>query len=253
LAFTLWRVDSIKKTADSPLSENPNLDPKTFYGNLNESLVEHILSQMGKVPRGKLEKFGNQLLVIAHYISKMKERLDFEREAEKAIRASRVNLGRVKRKIQHSIEYLRQAEETAKGMQELRPDLRSLEPARKALERVEKRFTDLEASAAALIHPNLRKRGEGGLADKTPYKLQHPKFKPTPGSQQVLHSAVDMLDDEIQRFTRGKVPPHHVNEFIVEFLKLLEWNTSSANVKTIRFRRRRKASDDTSSDPRAHQ
>ena len=154
--------------------------------------------------------------------------------------------GRVKTKIKHSIEYLHQAEKVATHMEELQPDLRNFGHARKALECLEQNFKNLEATAAALIHPGLRESGEGSLAGNTPYTLQHPEFKPTPGSQQVLHRAVELVDDEIQKFTRGKVPSNDVNEFIVEFLQFLKWNTSAANVKTIRFRHQQKTIIDTS-------
>jgi len=244
-------VDSVKEPADSPVSETSSLEWEQFLANLAPSLVEHILTPMGAVRKKKLAQFQIDLFAIARYIAEMTDRMNFARGSEKEIRASRVNSGRGKIKIQHSLEFLRQAEEIAKKMEELSPGWLKFEPARKALERLEKRFKDSEATAAALIHPGLRKGGEDALAERTPYKLHHPEFKPTPGSQEVLHHAVVRLDDEIQKFTQGKVMPKQVNQFIVEFLKLLNWTTSPANVKTIRTRQ--KAISESSSNPPSRQ
>jgi hypothetical protein len=71
-------------------------------------------------------------------------------------------------------------------MKELRPGVADFQPARKALERLETTFRNLESTAAALLHPNLRKSSEKSLANRTPYRLSHPELKPTPGSQDVM-------------------------------------------------------------------
>ena len=138
------------------------------------------------------------------------------------------------------------------SVQAKRPEVADFQPARKALERLKTTFSDLESTAAALIHPNLRKSSEKSLANQTPYTLSHPQFKPTPRSQQVMHRAVEMLDDEIQKFTLGKVKAGSVHKFICEFLKALGWTrVHVANVKTIRTRyyeRKRLAETADSSD-----
>src|ERR1035441_6167850 len=70
----------------------------------------------------------------------------------------------------------------------------NFQPARKALERLEERIGYLESLTAALIHPNLWTKDEEKLAKQTPHELFHPPFKATPGSQELMHRAVEMVD-----------------------------------------------------------
>ena len=217
--------------------DNGHQLPEDFRHNLTASLAQHILPQMGGVRVTKVARFANSLEAIAESISKFEENLALEREAEREVRMSRVRSGRAKRKIEHSLKFLDDAEVIGMNMKELRPGFLNFQPARKALEQLEKKFSDLESTGAALIHPDLRKASEKSLATRTPYRLSHPEFKPTPKSQKLMHRAVEMLDDEIQKFTSGKVPPRHVNKFIAEFLHSLGRGTVDvANVKTIRAR-----------------
>jgi hypothetical protein len=235
--FTLSPVEKVKKDAKTTLSDKGHLLPERFPDDLTASLA-HILSLMGAVSTTELVSFENRLRDIADYVSKIKDRLASERDAELDLRMSRVRSGRARKKIQHSLKFLRDAELIRSDMEELGPGVVDFQPARKALERLETTFSNLESTAAALIHPNLRKSDEKSIANRTPYTLSHPEFKPTPESQKVMHRAVEMLDDEILKFTRGKVKAGsvHVHEFIREFLKVLGWKVDVANVKTIRAR-----------------
>jgi hypothetical protein len=229
-------VEKVKKGAETTTSDKGHRLQERFPDNLTGSLASHILSEMGGVRRTKLDRFANRLYDIAEHVSKLKSHLAFEREAESDLRMSRVRSGRAKKKIQHSLKFLHDAELIRDDMKELRPGVADFQPARKALERLETTFRNLESTAAALLNPNLRKSSEKSLANQTPYRLSHSELKPTPGSQQVMHVAVEILDDEIQKFTNGKVKAGSVNEFICEFLKVLGWTVSVANVKTIRAR-----------------
>ena len=119
----------------------------------------------------------------------------------------------------------------------MEPGWLNFQPALKALERLEKRIGYLERLSAAQIHPSLRTKDEEKLAKQMPRELFHPPFKATPGSQELMHRAVEMVGDEIQTFTRGKVPAGQVNKFIAEFLlNFFDWKLDVANVKTIRAR-----------------
>jgi hypothetical protein len=217
------------------------LAPETFFDALTPSLELHILPSMGKVSETKLESFGVRLYTVALHISQILQDLDLARDAEQPIRSGRLRCSRARAAIGHSLKYLRKAESISKTMIDrdgLTPAWLNFQPAQQALERLKKRIGDLESTNAALIHPSLRKRGkEESLARETPYNLHHPEFKVTPGSQEVMHRAVEMLDDEIQEFTRGKVKAGHVNNFIKEFLEFaFDWTVDVANVKTIRHR-----------------
>jgi len=230
---TVEKVKSVEKTSSS---DNGHQLPEDFRDNVAASLAQYILPEMGGVRVTKLARFANSLEAIAESVSKVEENLALEREAERELRVSRVRSGRAKRKIKHSLKFLDDAEVIGMNMKELRPGSLNFQPAREALEQLERTFSDLESTGAALIHPDLRKASEESLATRTPYRLSHPEFKPTPKSQKLMHRAVEMLDDEIQKFTRGKVPPRHVNKFIAEFLDSLGWAVDVANVKTIRAR-----------------
>jgi len=237
-------VSTVKKAVEPPSAQKPNLHLDKFRETVMLSAIDHILPSMGKVRESKLEKFGDDLLRIAVYVSELRDDLAFAQGAEKPVRTTRVKLGRARRKIEHSLNYLREAEVIAIGMkEELTPGQLDFQSAQRALESLKTKLGQLEATAAALIHPNLRRTGEDTLASQTPYKLTPLDLKATPGSSAVMHRAVELLDEVIEKFTRGKVPPHHVDEFISEYLNPLGWQgVNPANVKTIRRRfRDRKA------------
>jgi hypothetical protein len=228
-------VEKVKKGADST-SSNKSHRLQEGFPDLTGSLV-HILSEMGEVRITRLVKFENRLHDIAEHVSKLKDHLALERAAEPDLRMSRVRSGRARKKIEHSLKFLHEAELIRRDMKELRPEVADFRPARRALERLKTTFSDLESTAAALLHPDLRKSNEKSLANQSPYRLSHPELKPTPGSKKLMHIAVEILDDEIQKFTRGKVKAGPVHEFICDFVKALGWTkVNVANVKTIRAR-----------------
>jgi hypothetical protein len=223
------------------------LAPGTFFEALTHSLELHILSSMGKVSETKLESFGIRLYTVALDISQIAKRLALAELAEQPIRSGRLRCSRARKAIGHSLDQLRKAESISKEMIDkdgLLPECINFQPARRELEDLEKTIRDLESTTAALIHPNLRKEDSGAksekiLAENAPVKLYHPDFKVTPGSQQLLYHAVETLDDEIEKFTHGKVRAGLVNTFISEFLKFaFDWTVTVENMNTIRNRNR---------------
>jgi hypothetical protein len=218
-------------------ASNAALAPEKFFSILGRGLQLRILPVMGEVRDAQQVRFARNLYAIALHIQAQRDHLDLDRKAEREIRESRLKSGRAKAAIENSLEFLRKAERIGSGMNELKPGWLNFQPARKALERLEERIGYLESLTAALIHPNLWTKDEEKLAKQTPHELFHPPFKATPGSQELMHRAVEMVDDEIQNFTRGKVPAGQVNKFIAEFLdNFLGWTVEVANVKTIRAR-----------------
>jgi hypothetical protein len=199
--------------------------PVEFYGKLTVSLVEHIVCVMGEVRVARFQRFADRLCNIALLARDFEDRMKLDMKAKKPLRASRVRCGRAKAAIEHSLDFLQKAEAIGKKMIDkdgLLPGWLNFEQSKRALEQIKKRIRVLESTSAALIHPRLRKRGdEQNLAKETPYKLTHLDFKPTPKSHNLLYWVVEMLDDQIQKFTGGKVPPDHVNKFIAEFLDAL--------------------------------
>jgi len=237
-------VERVKSGEKTSSSDNGHQLPEDFRGNVAASLAQHILPAMGGVRVTKLARFANRLQGVAERVAGLKDRLDLEREVEPTARKLRILFGRARAKINQSLTVLRKAEKDFAAMKDprgknvLRPGWLDFEPALKALERIEKRIDYWESNTAALIHPKLRTRDEEILAKEAPVKLSHSEFKPTPQSLKLMHRAVEMLDDEIQEFTDGKVPPGHVNKFIAKFLESLDlkMNVDVANVKTIRAR-----------------
>jgi hypothetical protein len=237
-------VEKMKSGGKTTSSDNSHQLPEDFRDNVAASLAQHILPEMGGVRITKLARFANRLEGIAERVAELKDRLDLEREVEPTARKLRILSGRVRAKIDHSLTVLRKADKDFAAMKDprgknvLRPGWLDFEPALKALERIEKRIGYLESNTAALIHPKLRTGDEENLAKQAPRKLTHLDVKPTPGSQKLMHRAVEVLDDEIRKFTDGKVPPGHVNDFIEDFLEYLQlgMKVDVANVKTIRAR-----------------
>ncbi len=233
LSLTLWGVATIK---------NPGLLPsvqegRDFFAKITPSLAVNILRPMGWVNKKKFWSFRTQLIVIAVFARDRKVRLDLARESEIEVRRYRVHAGRARKKIAHSLEFLIEAEQIGQTLQEWPPGLPTFDPARRALLRLEKAFAQVEATAAKLLHPTLRKRNEKDIASRSSRRLFHPDLKATEGSSALMHRTVEMLDDELRKFTRGKVPPKHIDKFICEFLQALFWKGASvANVKTIRQR-----------------
>lgn len=156
---------------------------------------------------------------------------------------------------QRSGTYLRKAESIGKEMIDkdgLRPGWIQFRRAQKELELLERTLGDLESLNAALIHPSLRKASEKHLADKMPHGLHHPAVKVTPRSSKVIHRTVEMLSDEIEKFTGGKVNAGPINKFISDFLKsVFNWTMDTANVKTIRKRYRDRKLDALPATPPA--
>jgi hypothetical protein len=218
-------------------ASNAALAPEKFFSILRRGLQLRILPVMGEVRDTHQVRFARNLYAIALHIQAQRDHLDLDRKAKREIRESRQKSGRTKAAIENSLESLRKAERIGSEIKDLKPGWLNFQPARKALERLEKRISYLESLTAALIHPNLRTDDEERLVKETPQKLFHPPFKATPGSQELMHRAVEMVDDEIQTFTRGKVRAGQVNKFIAEFLdNFLGWTVAVANVKTIRAR-----------------
>ncbi len=180
---------------------------------------------MGRVSPKRVARFADRLRNIALAARHSEDRMKRYMESKKPLRAHRVRCGRAKAAIEHSLTCLEKAEAIGKEMIEkdgLLPGWLNFEPSKEALEQIKKRVRVLESTSAALVHPRLRKRGdEQNLAKETPYKLTHLDFKPTSKSHNLLYWVVEMLDDQIQKFTGGKVPPDHVNKFITEFLDAL--------------------------------
>jgi hypothetical protein len=228
-------VNPIKKVLETPSTEKPELHPKQFFETIANSLAEHILSPMGEIRSSKFVRFAKQVLTIAYSVSKSRDYMTLLQEGEHPTRKTRMQLGGARKKIEHSLNYLREGEKITTKMGELHPGWLNFEYPRKALERLHTDLGHLEATTAALIPPNRRTRSESLLAPANPYQLKDPEFKVTPKSSQVMHRTVELLDVEIAKFTRGKVPPHHVDEFISDYLDALGWRrVSPANVKTIR-------------------
>jgi hypothetical protein len=218
-------------------ASNAALAQEKFFSILGRGLHLRILPAMGEVSDARQVRFAKNLYAIALHIQAQRDHLDLDRKAEREIRESRLKSGRAKAAIENSLESLRKAERIGSKMNELKPGWLNFQPALKALERLGKRIGHWESLAAALIHPKLRTKDEEKLAKKTPRELFHPPFKATPGSQELMHRVVEMVDDEMQNFTRGKVPARQVNKFIAEFLKnFFGWTVAVANVKTIRAR-----------------
>lgn len=214
----------------------PPFDAKEFFKGLTVSLVTHLFAPMGSVRTAKVERFMSRLADIADWYREMEYQMRVLRDSANVMRMSRVKAGRGRKKIEHSLKYLQQAEALASNMEEIKSGFLDFKPARKGLENLEKRFLALETTSAALIPQNLRTRREDGLAPQTPHRLTLPEFDATPKSSQVMHRTVELLDDEIGKFTGGKVPPHNINQFIVEFIGLLGYKVEIDNVKTIRSR-----------------
>ena len=238
--LTLWPVPTMKKEIE-PASAGQSLElPDDFFGNLSASLAMHILPEMGGVRVKKVERFAERLLGLALRVLDLQNRLDLERAAESDVRELRVRCGRAKAAVGHSLKYLRKAESIGKEMIDkdgLCPGVIDFQPAQKKLERLERKIGYFESLNAALIHPSLRKNSEKRLADKMPHGLYHPDVKATPGSSKVIHRTVEMLSDEIEKFTGGKVNAGPINKFICAFLKsVFNWRVDAANVKTIRKR-----------------
>jgi hypothetical protein len=197
---------------------------------------------MDGLPDATQIRFANNLYATALYVQMQQDHLDLDRKAKGEIRRARVRAGRARAAIENSLDCLEKAKAIGRDMVEndgLRPGSLNFEPSKKALERIKKTIIDLEAMTAALIHPGLRTGEEERLAEKTPRKLNHPPFKATPGSEELMHRAVEMLDDDVQNFTDGRVPTGRVNRFISEFLEtFFGWTVHVKNVKTIRARYR---------------
>jgi hypothetical protein len=218
-------------------ASNAALAPEKFFSILGRGLQLRILPVMGEVRDAQQVRFARNLYAIALHIQAQRDHLDLDQKAKREIRESRQKFGRTKAAINNSLEYLRKAERIGSKMKDLKPGWLNFQPALKALERLEKKIGYWESLTAALIHPHLRTDDEERLIKETPHELFHPPFKATPGSQELMHRTVEMVDDEIQTFTRDRVPAGQVNKFIAEFLdNFFGWTVTVANVKTIRTR-----------------
>jgi hypothetical protein len=233
------------------VKKNPTMDrelPDEFHEKLAVSLAEHIVSQIsGGVRVTKVTEFAQRLCNIALLARDFEDRMKLDIEAVKPLREHRLRCTRAKAAIRHSLNSLGKAEAIGREMidkDSLLPGWLDFEPSKKALERIKKRIVDLESTAAALVHPDLRKRGEEqSLASKTPHKLTHLEFKPTEGSSNLQYWVVEVLEDQIREFAGGNVPPHDLNQFISEFLTALSslgLNVQATvdNVRVIRTRNR---------------
>jgi hypothetical protein len=160
------------------------------------------------------------------------------RRSHGSMRASRQRFGRACAQVEHCLQSLLKAENALRPHEsEVRPGLLNFRGPEKGLKHLKKTLEELEATAAALIHPGLRTAKDELLAVNTPYKLHHPDLPITEGSAELQYLAVELIDDRLQKFTQGKVPHTHEDKFISEFLKIVfGWTVSPANVKTIRQR-----------------
>lgn len=232
--FIIVSVNPIKKAPEAASTEKPELQPQLFFETIADSLAEHIFSPMGEIRSRRSMGFAGQLLTIAHSMSESRDYMTLLRESEPLTRKTRMQLGGARKRIEHSLKYLGQAEIITTRIAGRRPGWPKLAYPRNALKRLQEDLRDFEAATAALIPPNRRTRSEAALAQENPYPLKAPEFKVTPKSSQVMHRGVERLAVAIKEFTRGKVLPHHVYEFISDYLDALGWRgVSPANVKTI--------------------
>ena len=216
-------------------ASNAALAPNKFFSVLGRGLHLRILPVMGKVHDVRLHRFARNLYAISLHIQRERERLDHAQKNKKGIRETRQKLGRTKAATKNSVESLLKAENIGSTIKGLNP--LNFAPARKELERLGKKIGNSESFAAGLIHPSLRTGDEKRRVKQMRREPSHPPYKATPGSRGPMHRAIEMLEDEIQTFTRGKVQPGQVNKFIAEFLlTFFGWTVAVENVKTVRAR-----------------
>jgi len=212
--------------------------PKGFADDMAVILVDHILQHMGEVRRSKLEKLADVLYGTARYIADSQNTRALYRQSTRTVRVSRQAIGRSRTHVLHSIESLKDAEEALRPVvKELKPGMVNFLDASKSLEGLEKTLSYLETTTAAVIHPGLRTRDEKTLAAKSPHKLHDQALPITEGSAALQYLAVELIDNQLQKFTNDIVSPRQIDLFISKFLKMsLGWQVEESNVKTMRHR-----------------
>jgi hypothetical protein len=175
---------------------------------------------------------------IAELMSEMENRLALARKTEAFFRASRRRCKRATAKVQHSLDFLADADQIlTEEQKELRPGVLRMRECRKELKRLHKEIIELEADNAAFIHPNLRNKRERLIAKNSILHSKHPKYPATPGSQKVVYDVVKMLDKQITKYARSTgttIPVNRTNAFIGKFLEVMGASTSSDNIRRIR-------------------
>ena len=166
-----------------------------------------------------------------------------------SLRQSKARFHRALAHVRHSLTHLAQADklvQTEIGLG-LNENLLNLRSPRSALLRLEKDIMKLEGMMAAMIKPDLRTRKEEESVPDSPRKFEHLDLPANEGSNALKSLVAASLEDELKRFTEGKVSDQAIYRFISQFLDAIGYSETWSNVKTMLYRRR--AEEEQSAPP----
>jgi hypothetical protein len=91
--------------------------------------------------------------------------------------------------------------------------------------------------AAAMIKPDLRTRKEQERVTSSPRKFEHLDLPAKEWSEALRSLVASWLEDELKRFTEGKVSDQAIYEFISKVFGAIGYSETWSNVKTMLYRR----------------
>jgi hypothetical protein len=214
-----------------------------FCAEFVSSLCEDILTFVGKFRERALEDLIMNLYIVAHAMAEMENLLGIERKSPAFFRKWRARYNRVLVCVNQSFRSLLEAEKLL-GEWGIRPQRFNFRGPLKHVMTLHQSIAKAEAQCAAMIHPDLRTKVEKQLA-KGYVEIPHPHFRTTEGSAQLQYEVTRVVEKEVVKFSRGKVPSNHIDRFISKFFAaaLGMSGVSEENVKTMRSRLKRKKTE----------
>jgi hypothetical protein len=219
--------------------EIKRLEGEEQFGKKLSTPIRDLVAQMGSVEKNKLKEFAGWLYELAALTRYFENTISVYRKSVPTLRQSREGYHRALIHVRHSLTHLAQADrvvrdEIALGLNE---NLLNLGSARSALLRLEKNIVKLEGMMSAMIKPDLRTRKEQERATASPRKFEHLDLPTNEGSNALKSLVAASLEDELKRFTEGKVSDQATYRFIAQFFGAIGYSETWSNVKTMLYRR----------------
>jgi hypothetical protein len=224
--------------------------PAEFLRDLGATFQSELLDSMGSVTSKQIENMLNFLYGVAQAMADAEREVSVARKTPKLGREHRVRFAQARVHVLLSADELKKAKKAlGHAGDSLKRGALRFRPVEEGLKDLSRALLELEIASATIVHPSKRTPLEKKLAAKVPQSLWHTPLKLTPGSAEINYQVVEILDEALRKFTRGRVPSNHIDRFIVKFfLAALGRTVSEANVKVMRIRIREQGKDSSFTD-----